>query len=240
MSPTEELGLEEQKIPKEIQNDPRFYVDKIAVLSAPSELVQPAQPFPSPLSSDQREEIARIVKQQQEQQEQQERQHQEREDLSRQIKQQIVINEQSDEDRQQEQQRNAPTEQDLLRELDDEVRERFKVLGDKLLVRLVQENAQKSKGGIFLVDENAQTDRAVVVSVGEVSYRNAFAEPILSKIRDVSCRSEEKRGEIKRVEVILSKTRQDSHEFRYKGQAYLFVPCVFALAVEPFYTKDSE
>ncbi len=238
MPPTEE----QKQIPEEIQDDPRFFVDRVAVLSIPSESTQQVSSspvIPSPLASDQLGEIARLTEEiarltEERQQEQQGKTPLEHciehciDQRTKEITRLIDAGQQS----------KTATEQELLRELDAEVRARFVVLGDKLLVRLVQEDAQKSKGGIFLVDENAQTDRAVLVGVGTVSYRNQFAEPILSRLMQIAESSGVKK--LDRVELLLSKSRQDSHEYRYKGQTYLFVPCVFALAADPFYVVEAE
>lgn len=101
----------------------------------------------------------------------------------------------------------------------------FHVLGDKILVRPIDEGPLLSDGGIFLSQGNTQTQRCVIVATGGVDPKNRFAAPIMKRITNAIC-------SYSRVEALIATTRQDSHEYHYKGQVYLFVPCVFFLAVE--------
>lgn len=121
--------------------------------------------------------------------------------------------------------------QAALRLLDREVCEKYRVLGDKVLVRLVDDSLTVSSGGIFLTSENSQVERGVVVALGAWKKSNAFVEPIMRKIGELM-------DAYDRVEVLIAKARQDAHEYQYSGQKYLFIPCVFLLACEPVLTPS--
>ena len=134
-------------------------------------------------------------------------------------------------------QRNAAQEQ--REQADNEILDRLVPVGDKVLVRILeQDQLQQTEGGLFLPTEySANTlDRCVLLAVGQVSDQNHFAEPIIKKLRVEleATRQIARLHEAPRpLEILVSKRRQDAHEYRYRDQAYLLVPAVFVVAICP-------
>lgn len=135
-------------------------------------------------------------------------------------------------------QRNAAQEQ--REEADNEILDRIVPVGDKVLVRILeQDQLQQTEGGLFLPTEySANTlDRCVLLAVGQVSDQNHFAEPIIKKLLvELEAKMQIARLEKKaprHLEILVSKRRQDAHEYRYRDQTYLLVPAVFVTAFCP-------
>lgn len=119
-----------------------------------------------------------------------------------------------------------------LRLLDEEFARSVRMLGDKILVRIIEEQEQVSQGGLILAGmENTQTERGVLLGYGEVSERNVFAAPILKALEEIASDPYDANEEYF-AEVVLLKNRAESVSYRYKGQLYEICSCVYALFVE--------
>lgn len=122
---------------------------------------------------------------------------------------------------------------------DQEILDRLVPVGDKVLVRILeQDQLQQTEGGLFLPTEySANTlDRCALLAVGQVSDQNHFAEPIIKNLR-VELEGAKQIARLHKtphpLEILVSKRRQDAHEYRYKDQTYLLVPAVFVVAICP-------
>lgn len=119
-----------------------------------------------------------------------------------------------------------------LRLLDEEFARSVQMLGDKILVRIIEEQEQVSQGGLILAGmENTQTERGVLLGLGKVSERNVFAAPILAQMCKTADVDYDANSEYY-AEVVLLKNRAESVSYRYKGQLYEICSCVYALFIQ--------
>lgn len=135
-------------------------------------------------------------------------------------------------------QRKAAQEQ--REQADSEILDRLVPVGDKVLVRILeQDQLQQTEGGLFLPTEySANTlDRCALLAVGQVSDQNHFAQPIIKKLlvemQELMQIARLHKEAPRPLEILVSKRRQDAHEYRYRDQTYLLVPAVFVVAICP-------